>query len=105
MLEIDVSFLPEFGPPMLAGKKTCTSRNSKLGERGDIFPAFGATFEIIAVKRLGLFYVSHHLYRYEGFNTPEEFIDCWNRIHPRAQFDPLRQVYTHFFKRIDAHND
>jgi len=98
-MKVKIPFMEQFREPMLAGIKTCTSRTKKYGEEGDTFEVFGAMFEIQSVCRFPLRAVASELYKYEGFNQPEEFIDIWTSLHPRKGYDPEQRVNVHFFRR------
>ena len=104
--KINLPFRKEFRDKILSGQKTCTSRTKQYGKFGDTFEAFGAEFTITHLERANkygytLFDIAHYHYREEGFDTPEEFIECWKKIHPRKGYDPDQTVYVHFFKRLD----
>ena len=100
MTEIHIPFLDQFKEPMLNGTKTMTSRNSWYGTLGDVFTAFGATFKIVAQQKILLGVIAHHHFLEEGFNSADEFIECWKRLHPRKGYTPDLWVKVHIFKRI-----
>jgi len=99
---ITLPFMPDFEQPMLLAKKTATSRTRKYGEVGDTFHAFSHTFVLIAILEITLQAVAINFYPMEGFSSPQEFIDCWKRIHPRRGWQPDQQIYFHIFRCISA---
>jgi len=96
-MKVKIPFKPRFKVPMLLGEKTLTSRTRKMGESGDTFEAFGATFEITDVFKADLDTVAYFFDR-EGCSSREDFIEVWEKIHPRKGFIPTQRVYVHVFK-------
>lgn len=90
---------------MLEGIKTATTRNRLYGIVGDTFEAFGMTFEIQSHERIELGQVAEKYYKEEGFSFPDQFINCWKEIHPRAGWTPRKMVFLHRFallgKRVE----
>jgi hypothetical protein len=103
--EVFIPFQEHFGNKMLKGLKTCTSRTKKYGNRGDIFKAFGATFQILDVKKHTLEYVATFLYREEGFENPSGFEQEWKHLHPIKGWQPDQVVFTHYFKRVNSREE
>ncbi len=97
---IEIPFRPHFREDLLCGKKTCTARNKKYGQRGEAFKAFGELFQITKIQRLPLSNVKGRLFLQEGCESPEHFQRIWEEIHPRKGFDPLQEVWVHFFRRV-----
>lgn len=97
--EIEMPFLPEFEESMLSGKKTTSTRPKRYGYPGDWFPAFGRVFVLREVYPSFLDVVVSLHYVEEGFNSPREFIECWDRLHPHVSYlqRPGRSVYFHLF--------
>ncbi len=95
-----VPFLADFREALLSGAKTATTRTARHAEEGDTFEAFGATFEVLAVRRTTLAAVKLGYWQREGVASPEAFERVWTRIHPRAGFDPAKAVYLHKFRRV-----
>lgn len=97
--EVKIPFQLEFKEPMLSGKKTMTTRPKKYGQPGDWFKAFGATFLLTEVYQVHLNLVAFTCYNEEGFNSPQEFRECWDKLHPHVTFEekPNRPVYLHRF--------
>lgn len=98
-MQIEIPFSEQFRDPMLRGRKNFTTRNKRYGKAGDTFPAFGAGFVLQKVTKIPLGYVARFLYRGEGFDTPEAFIRCWQKLHPRKGYVPGQSVYVHFFTK------
>lgn len=86
---------------MLTGRKTGTTRNRMLGKPMDRFEAFGEWFEFTAVDRMRLGDVAKLFFRQEGFEAPEDFLDCWVEIHPRAKLDLTKAVWFHQFELVE----
>lgn len=97
---VDIPFRPMFKDSMLAGVKVCTCRTRRMGEPGDTFQIFGATFILTNVAYCLLGHVADHYYQKEGFRRPEDFIVCWNDIHPRKTFSAGQMVWLHTFERL-----
>lgn len=101
MKEIELPFHPSFRKHMLDGTKTVTSRLTQCGHKGDIFSAFGATFELTTEPHLeSLEFVLEHLLFREGFKSKPKFIMTWNNVYFDKTFDPKEKVYVHEFIRI-----
>ena len=99
MAEINIPFQEEFKSAMLSGRKTATTRPKRYGYPGDCFPAFGKIFVLISIYPTFLDIVADHSYFEEGFDTTNDFIGYWERLHPRVKFadKPRRLVYFHRF--------
>lgn len=97
-MSIDIPFRPSFRDPMLADVKVCTARTRRMGEPGDTFDAFGATFELRSVEDISLYEVSL-LWKEEGCTSREHFIAVWNGIHKRKPYSDSQRVYLHRFKK------
>lgn len=100
MAVINIRFRPFFREPMLSDSKVCTARKKRMGEAGDIFEAFGASFRLIEVVDKYLFEVAS-LWKQEGCQSREHFVEVWNSIHPRRCYDDYQRVYLHRFQRIE----
>ena len=98
MAEIKIPFLDEFEERMLSGKKTATARTRKYGEAGDVFEAFGQRFILIEVGQHYLGEVAASFYLEEGFYSPQNFRNCWQRLHPRRNHYSTI-VWLHQFSR------
>lgn len=98
--EVKIPFQPEFKELMLSDKKRATTRPNRYGHLGDWFRAFGEVFVLIDVYHIPLNRVAFNYYPEEGFNSSQEFKDCWNKLHPHVTFEqrPQRLVYFHLFR-------
>lgn len=97
MAKVDIPFKKRFESALCAGVKTCTSRTKRMGEIGDVFESFGEDFMIMDIKLISLWWIAYFLYYNEGCESPEEFIEIWDEIHPVKGFDPSQIVHVHFF--------
>ena len=95
-----VPFLQEFETPIRSGFKTATTRNSRYGNPGEMTEAFDMTLLITHVVKVPLSVVAFHFYREEGFKSPNEFIKCWDKLHPRKGYSDNQQVFLHLFVRV-----
>ena len=93
--------MEEFEERMLTGKKIATTHTKKYGNGGDLFCAFGHSFQLTKVNKVYLQDVCSIYYTQEGFNSQPEFIDCWKKLHPRSGYQPEKEVWLHEFKRIE----
>ncbi len=82
---------------MKQGLKTTTSSPKRYGYPGDWFEAFGRYFKIVDVRRLPLGAIARFFYQEEGFETREEFMKLWIKIHPRIGFQSEKPVFFHEF--------
>jgi len=95
-----IPFMTEFEERMLSGQKIATTRTKKYGNGGDLFFAFGHSFQLRKVDKVYLGDVCSVFYRQEGFNNQSEFIECWNKLHPRKKYHFSTIVWLHQFKRL-----
>lgn len=95
-----IPFLPEFKERMLNNQKTATTRTKKYGNCGDLFSAFGSSFQLTKVDRVYLQDVASTFYKQEGFNSQQEFCDIWIKIHPRKGYQFDQKVWLHQFKKV-----
>ena len=100
-MEVRIPFRPMFEEPMRTGVKTCTSRSKIMGQPGDRFRAFGKWFEIVSVEDVALCEVAA-LWKEEGCESREDFIEVWNSIHPVKKYSDYQRVYLHRFKHAEA---
>lgn len=98
-MKVAIPFQDDFRGRMLQGLKVVTSRTRRYGKQGDTFDAFGATFTFRYVMRCPLELVALLLYRAEGFTSSEDFIQCWQRLHPRKGYQADQIVYVHYFTK------
>ena len=97
---VKIPFLPEFKDRMINGLKTATTRTRPMGDPGDYFVAFGKEFQIYSVINMELEMVVEEYFKQEGFKTPQEVIDIWNKIHPIKKYYPNQRVYLHLFQFV-----
>lgn len=97
-----IPFQAKFMPLINAGKKTMTTRNKKYGESGDYLIATShgekIYLRLISVSRVDLDNVATVYYREEGCQSPLEFIEIWNDIHPIKGFQGSQKVWLHSFQ-------
>jgi len=96
---VRIPFKARFREPMLSGTKIYTSRTKVMGNAGDTFKAFGATFLIIDLSTIGLDQVAD-LWKPEGCKSREDFIQVWNEIHSVRGYRPTDSVYLHEFRKL-----
>lgn len=97
--KVFIPFQPKFEKSMLSGNKTATTRTTRFGYPGDWFEAFGRVFTLTEVYPTFLDVAISRHYLEEGFNSPQEFIDLWDRLHHGVPYlkRPGRSVYFHRF--------
>ena len=85
---------------ILAGRKTCTTRTSKIANVGDFFFVEGRRFVIKSVVKCQIREVVKERYYFEGAKTIEEFVGVWNSIHKKVKYedDIFRKVWVHTFR-------
>lgn len=99
---IEIPFLEEFKDSLANGTKTATTRTKRYGKDGDEFTAFGMKFKLLVVVKERLSIIKWLFYKTEGFNTENEFVNVWNKIHPKGyESQKLEMFWFHRFKRID----
>lgn len=96
---IDLEFSGEMAAAVLNGRKCCTTRRTRHGDRGDEFEVVGVGFRLVQVLRATLPDVRDALYMAEGFATPQAFEETWRALHG-GEFETGRDVYVHFFARL-----
>jgi hypothetical protein len=94
-----IPFRPAFKEALLNGVKTCTARTSRKGKPGDLFTAFGVTFQLRSVERVPLHVVADFWYQ-EGCRDREHFLEVWKEIHPGVGYRPKQLVYLHQFTKV-----
>lgn len=67
------------------GRKFCTSRTKKYDDK-----------QVTDIWQVTLRFVKQYLWQVEGADSPEEFEEVWNSIHPKKKFNPEQMVYVHF---------
>lgn len=81
--------------------KNATSRYKKYGSKGDIFYVDGNKYIILLVVKLPLWMIANYLYNTEGCNSPNQFINIWETIHPQKGFKKDDEVWYHLFDKIE----
>ncbi len=99
-MEIHLPFLPRFRKAMLHDKKTATARTRRYAREGDRFKAFGSWFLVDAVFKERLD-VMRENYAMEGCESPEDFENIWESLHPSG-FVGTKKVWVHTFHRRGA---
>lgn len=99
---IKIPFLPEWKDLLLTGRKTHTCRSRRYGTPGDQFEAFGEVFELVSVKKKTLEDVRDNYWHQEGCNSPAEFVEVWDRIHPTRGFVGSDVRWLHEFRLARA---
>lgn len=98
-MKIAIPFSDRFANAMIQERKTATTRYRRYGHAGDYFEAFGCLFCIDEVKLVYLWRVARLSFHLEGFDSEQEFIDCWISLHPDPGYRPNDRVYYHRFFR------
>ena len=82
--------------------KTATSRNKKYGNVGDTFEVDGCEYELTLVIKLPLWFVAECLWSYEGAFHYAEFVDVWNSMHPKKNYEDNENlmVWYHHFRKV-----
>ena len=96
---LTITFRPQFREALLDGRKTATSRTKLLGNPGDRFRAFGATFILQDVRLVTLGLVARERWREEGARSQDDFKRIWASIHPRIGFRETYLVYLYTFTK------
>jgi len=103
-LKIEIPFNKRFLMPLLSGNKIATTRSRHYGKIGDYFHLPNRDgrdsdfkFKIISVSREKLGDIADHLYREEGFGSPEEFKEFWLTMH--RKWEPEKKYCLHVFQR------
>lgn len=96
---IVMPFYERFRKPLANGVKTWSTRSRKYVDVGELFSGFDMVFQCDAVLQLTFKTVLQH-WREEGFNSKQDFIETWAKIHPRVSADLYRVYYVHIFHRV-----
>ena len=90
--------MPEhFRRSMLDGTKLSAVLPEPWAAVGAHFAAFGCEFIIVDVRETSLGLAAACLYRSEGFETREDFIESWSERYPNRGYRPDHHVYVHLF--------
>jgi len=101
MAEIQIPYSPDMKAAAINGSKICTSRNRKYGKVGDTFILDGQKFRLLIIDKFPLEMVATLFFREEGFNCPNAFKDKWKALHLRRGWEPEREVFVHFFRKVE----
>ncbi len=99
-MRVNIPFRAGFKVPMLKGVKVMTVRPRRMGNPGDTFEWFEATFLLTHVMRMRLEYVAEDCYVQEGCESADEFVEIYTEIHPVVGFDPDTIVWAHCFNLL-----
>lgn len=81
-------------------RKSCTCRTKKYGDVGDCFTINGGRYLLTYVGKTSLGFITKYFWGLEGANSPEEFIEVWNGIHPRKKYNSDTIVWFHHFRKV-----
>lgn len=96
-MKIHIPFIKEMKKAILEDRKIQTARYKSYGKMLDWFEIEERTFELIADPYPDTVENVANQFDREGFNTKEEFIKCWGKIHPTRGYQPLDIVLVHQF--------
>lgn len=102
MPQIDLDFSPALIPHLISGRKTCTTRRSIHGNRGDTFPITTKdnkihTYRINAVIKTTLKKAIEEYYHLDGFNTPQEMFDFWIKTY---KIENIYEFASNYHKQL-----
>lgn len=100
MAIVNIRFRPDLIEPILSGRKTCTTRLTKKGKKGDVFFVECKPYRLTSVSLLELEEVALFDCLSEGFNSPHEFRVVWNQIY--HGYEPGEKVWRHYFEEVRA---
>ncbi len=100
-MNIEIPFNKWSKSKLAEKSKTATSRNQKYGDVGDIFEVEGVSYQLDLVVKLPLWFIAYNLYKSEGCQYPQDFIDVWIMIHRVKGFIDNQEVWYHHFKEIE----
>ena len=98
---VTIPFMDNFKDAMLDGRKIMTCRSKAYGKFEDVFCIFGASFMLTAVYKVKLGYVAWNCFAKEGCKDGDEFIEIWNKLHPRKGYNSEAIVFAHEFVRVE----
>ena len=99
-MRIEIPFNDWSKERLLHQTKKATSRTKKYGDIGDWFRVDDFDYEIELVIKVPLWFVAEDLFRSEGAESSEEFIEVWKSIHKRKGYRPFDMVWYHHFKEL-----
>lgn len=101
----ELPFYDRFIEPIKEGRKTMTARTKIYGEPGDVLDTPVGPVEIIRVIKAKLHVIKSYYYFLEGFESPADFVKCWEEIHPRKGYQPDWEVWLHQFRYVGDDTD
>lgn len=105
-MKIEIPFNEWSRDKLLRGLKIATTRTKPYGRINDtFFVDFGYRFgekeyKILSIFSTNLTKVASNMWKMEGANSPEDFIDVWIDIHKRAGWTPDKLVWVHIFEEL-----
>jgi len=93
-------FHPDMKKALLEGRKSCASRNKRLGEIGDCFVIDKVVFRFVDIRPEKFGTIAYRFYRCEGFATASEFMSFWMRLHRGALPLPDSLKWLHILERV-----
>jgi len=104
-MEIDIPFNDWSKNRLLDRRKTATTRSKRYGEPGDTFevdlsPRPFKSYELVSIELMTLKEIAEEHYDEEGAESPQEFIEVWNEIHPFRKYRPDDKKWFHKFKEV-----
>lgn len=100
MAIVNIRFRKDLIEPILNGRKTCTTRLTRHGNKGDVFFVECKPYVLTSVQKVDLQEVALCDCLSEGFNSPHEFRVVWNQIY--HGYDPGEKVWRHRFEEATA---
>ena len=100
MTQIKIPFNAWSKSRFITHGKSATSRTKIYGKIGDTFEVDGKIYELTDIQAQKLYIVANVYFNREGCNSPEEFIDVWNDIHPKKKYNSEAVVYLHLFRLV-----
>jgi hypothetical protein len=111
---VDMPFTEEMLAQIARGRKCCTGRKRRYGKVGDIIRSTRYYRNVTVELRLKMTTqirttrakIAQHLYKHEGFGSPEDYIKVSTEIsnavrrrwkHQEKPFDPEELIWIHWF--------
>jgi hypothetical protein len=86
---------------MESGRKTCMMCYMRKGIPGQCFRYYGGIYVILWIQERTIESVARYLFRQEGCDSPEEFKEAWQRLHPLTPWLPKKVVTVHHFMSLE----
>jgi len=102
---IVLEFLPDQYQMLLDRRISATVRVKKAGMRvGDCFYAgrTGLLCVITSITKMSVDAAAHRWYWTLGYDSLDDFLAFWRRIHPHIGDDVLRKVFVIFFAQAKS---